>query len=41
MPATEWRPTPTTLMYYTVTLEDNRRLMILKNMTYHRWYWAA
>ena len=40
-PETEWRPTPTTLMYYTVTLEDDRQLTILKNMTYARWYWAV
>ena len=40
-PATEWRSTPMTRIYYTVTLEDDRQLTISRNMTYDRWYWAA
>ena len=40
-PETEWRSTPTTIRYYTVTLEDNQQLTILRNMTYDRWYWAT
>ena len=35
------QPTPMTILYYTVTLEDGRQLTIFKNMTYERWYRAA
>ena len=40
-PATEWRDSPMTLMYYLVTLEDGQKLTLIKNMTYERWYYQV
>ena len=40
-PETEWRDGPMTMRYYLVTLEDGQQLMIIRNMTYERWYWQA
>ena len=35
-PETDWRPTPMTLIFYTVALDDDRQSTVFRIMTYDR-----